>query len=37
MKISLFILIFNLFFTVNALFYIDEEIQKINQFKDHIV
>ena len=31
MKISLFILTFNLSFTVNALFYTDEEIQKINQ------
>ena len=33
MKISLFILTFNLSFTVNALFYIDEEIKKINQIK----
>lgn len=31
MKISLFILTLNLSFTVNALFYTDEEIQKINQ------
>jgi len=31
MKISLFILNFNLSFTVNALFYTDEKIQKINQ------
>ena len=31
MKISLFILTFNLSFTINALFYTDEEIQKINQ------
>ena len=31
MNISLFILNFNLSFTVNALFYTDEKIQKINQ------
>jgi len=31
MKISIFIITFNLSFTVNALFYNDEEIRKINQ------